>query len=171
MPVPAFGAAAGFCSFITIQKGTTAMASNLGQGMITDGHADPRSARAVERRREMCAEDAAEVKRIAGHLLMTLRRPPTIEEELRAELIGRTATKIRRLAEKRRDDLAERRLLEDLLRTPFNAPACTLGPRVEGSGQTYFVAEKGETCLPPDTAPAVTIGGDEPAPVADGTAA
>jgi hypothetical protein len=146
-------AAAGFCSFITtIPKGTTPMTDKPGQGKIADGRADPRSLKGIERRREIRAEDAAEVERIASHLLMTLNRPPSIAEELKAELIGRTACKIRRLAEQGRESLPERRLLEDLLRTPFNAPACTLGPKVEGSGQTYFVVTKGGDAAP-DRAP------------------
>jgi hypothetical protein len=119
------------------------MTTKLGQGKIVDGHADPRSLKGVERRREMRAEDSAEVERIAGHLLDTLRRDPTIAEELKAELIGRTACKIRRLADQGRESLAERQLLESLLATPFNAPACTLGPK-KAPGQTYFVATKGD---------------------------
>lgn len=112
-------------------------------GKIVDGRADPRSLKGVERRREIRAEDAAETRRIADHLLDTLRRPPTIAEELKAELIGRTACKIRRLAAQGLDSLGERQLLEGLLRVPFGTPASTIGPKVEGSGQTYFVATKG----------------------------
>lgn len=135
------------------------MADKFSRGKIVDGRADFRSARAIARRREMGAEDAAEIARISGHLLMTLGRPPTIADELRAELIGRTATKIRRLADKRRESLAERQLLEQLLAKPFNAPASTLGPKVEGSGQIYFVATKGG-----DTAPDGPISPNWPAP-------
>jgi hypothetical protein len=131
------------------------MTSKLGQGMITDGHADPRSAKGVERRREIRAEDATEIARISSHLLMTLQRPATIAEELRAELIGRTATKIRRLAEQGRESLAERRLLEDLLRVPFNVTTNVVGAKAPGA--TFFVAEKGD-----DTAP---DGATEPRPV------
>lgn len=120
------------------------MASKLGHGKIVDGHADPRSLRGVERRRQMLAEDAAEVARISSHLLDTLHRPPTIEDEMKAALIAKTSVRIDRLDEQRRNSLPERKLLEDLLRTPFNAPSSTLGPRVEGSGQTFFVAEKGD---------------------------
>jgi hypothetical protein len=106
----------------------------IGRGKISDGHADPRPLRGVERRREIRAEDSIETKRIADHLLDTLRRPPTVAEELKAELIGRTACKIRRLAEQGRDSLAERQLLEDLLRVPFNAPASTIGHVVTKGG-------------------------------------
>lgn len=118
------------------------MAAKPGHGMITDGRADPRSAKGVERRRQMLAEDAAEVKRIAGELLMSLRRPPTIAEQLKAELIGRTATKIRRLDDQRRQNLAERKLLETLLAVPFNVAVDVLGPKAPG--RTYHVAEKGD---------------------------
>lgn len=107
--------------------------------MITDGHADPRSLKGIERRKQIRAEDAAETKRIAEHLLMTLDRPPTIAEELKAETIGRTACKIRRLAAQGLDSLGERKLLEDLLRTPFNSPA---------TGQTYRVVTKGGDLAP-----------------------
>jgi hypothetical protein len=122
------------------------MTAKLGQGKIADGRADPRSLKGVERRREMRAEDAAEVERIASHLLMTLNRPPSIAEELKAELIGRTATKIRRLASQGRESLGERRLLEDLLRVPFNVTTNIIGPREPG--KTYFVAEKGDDAAP-----------------------
>jgi hypothetical protein len=115
----------------------------MGDGKIRDGRRDPRSARAVARRKELRDEDGAEVKRICDHLLMTLRREPTIEDVLKAQLIGRTAVKITRLAERRRESLPERQLLESLLRTPFNAPGDTSGgPRKPG--QKYFVVTKGD---------------------------
>jgi hypothetical protein len=125
------------------------MASKPGHGN-TAGLADPRarSLKGVERRREMRAEDAAETKRIADHLLMTLNRPATVADELKAELIGRTACKIRRLAAQGLDSLGERQLLEDLLRVPFNAPASTIGPKVEGSAQSYHVVTKGGEPVP-----------------------
>jgi hypothetical protein len=86
------------------------------RGRVKDGRKDPRSAKGVERRREIRAEDDAEVKRIAGDLLASLPQPPTVADELKAELIGRTACKVRRLAEQGRESLGERRLLESLLR-------------------------------------------------------
>lgn len=116
------------------------MSAKDGPGKIRDGRADPRSAKGVERRRELGVQDAIEVKRIADGLLMTLHREPTIADELRAELIGRTACKIRRLAEVRRENLQERQLLESLLRVPFNVTASVIGPRAPG--QTYFVVGK-----------------------------
>jgi hypothetical protein len=124
----------------------------LGHGKIVHGRADPRSLKGVERRREMRAEDAAEVARISGHLLMTLNRPPTVAEELKAELIGRTACKIRRLADQGRESLGERQLLESLLATPFNAPASTLGKKAPG--HTYFVVGKEDDAAPDDGATA-----------------
>jgi hypothetical protein len=114
----------------------------LGQGKVFDGHRDPRSAKGVERRRQLMGEDAAEVARISGHLLMALNRPPTIEDEMKASLIARTSVKITRLDEQRRNSLPERKLLEDLLRIPFNVSVNILGPKAPG--RTYFVAEKGD---------------------------
>jgi hypothetical protein len=102
---------------------------------VRDGRNDPRSKKGVERRREIRAEDAAETKRIASHLLDTLRRPPTIAEELKAELIGRTACKIRRLAAQGLGSLGERQLLESLLSKPFNAEAGTIGHVVTKGGE------------------------------------
>jgi hypothetical protein len=118
------------------------MSAKDGPGKIRDGHSDPRSAKGVERRRELGVQDAIEVKRIADGLLMTLHREPTIADELRAELIGRTACKIRRLAEVRRENLQERQLLESLLRVPFNVTTSVIGPRAPG--KAFFVAEKGD---------------------------
>jgi hypothetical protein len=120
------------------------MTGKLGHGKIVDGHADPRSLKGIERRRELMAEDAIEVKRIADHLIMTLGRPP------RAELIGRTMCKIRRLDEVRRDNLAERQLLQGLLAVPFNVETNILGPRAPG--KQFFVAERGDVVLAPDEA-------------------
>lgn len=120
------------------------MTSKLGQGKIQDGRRDPRPLKGVERRRQMRDEDDAEVRRISGHLLDTLRRPPTIEDQMKASLIGRTAVRITRLEEQRRNSLAERKLLEDLLRKPFNSEVNLVGPRVEGSTQQYFTVTKGD---------------------------
>jgi hypothetical protein len=103
------------------------------------------NARGRQRRIIMQAEDAAETARVADMLLMSLRRPPTIEDQLKADLIGRTACRIGRLEEQRRSSLAERKLLEDLLRKPFNAPESCIGPRVEGATtQRYFTVTKGD---------------------------
>jgi hypothetical protein len=112
-----------------------------GPGQISDGRTDPRSLQGIARRRQLRAEDDAEVRRIADGLLMTLRRPATIADELKAETIGRTATKIRRLSEQGRESLAERRLLGDLLSVPFGLTAdVTRGP-------DYRVAEKGDDAV------------------------
>jgi hypothetical protein len=118
------------------------MASKLGQGKIVDGHADPRSLKGVARRRQMRAQDDAEVARISSHLLMTMQGRQTVADELKAELIGRTACKIRRLAEQGRESLGERQLLESLLAVPFNVETNIVGPR--SSGATFFVAERGD---------------------------
>jgi hypothetical protein len=110
---------------------------------------EARQANAAGRARklQMQAEDEAETRRIAGHLLDTLRRPRTIEDELRAQLIGRTATKISRLEEQRRNSISERTLLESLLHKPFNSEVNLVGPRVEGSTQQYFTVTKGDNFI------------------------
>ncbi len=128
------------------------MASAIGQGKIFDGSLDPRSAKAIERRRELRSEDADEIKRIAEHLVVGLGRAPIGAEVVGAELVARTLVKIRRLAERGRDDIAERQLLQRLMMTtPFGAvPAPPpvppklnpVGPRSPGA--TFFVAEKGD---------------------------
>ena len=92
------------------------------------------------------AEDATEVARISSHLLMTLNRPPTIEDEMKASLIARTSVKIGRLDEQRRNSLPERKLLEDLLRVPFNVRTDVVGPKAPG--RTFFVAERGDQLAP-----------------------
>ena len=132
--------------------------AKLGQGMITDGHADPRSLRGVERRREMRAEDADEIKRIAEHLVAGLGREPVFAEIVAGELIGRTVVKIRRLAERGRDDIAERELLQRLMMTtPFGMVAAPppVPPTVDIFARSpvaprpqYRVAEKGDELIP-----------------------
>jgi hypothetical protein len=132
------------------------MTTNLGQGKIVDGHADPRSLKGVERRRELREEDAAEIERIAGHLIAGLGREPIGAEFVAAELAARTLVKIRRLAERGRDDSSERELLSRLMvTTPFGmVPAPPPVPPkfnpvgARAPGATFWVAEKGD-----DTAP------------------
>jgi hypothetical protein len=118
------------------------MTAKLGRGKITDGRSDPRPLKGVERRRQLMAEDAAEIARIVGHLLETLPRPPTVRDEMRASLIARTSVKITRLDEMRRNSLPERQLLEELLRVPFNVEVDILGPKAPG--RKYFTVTKGD---------------------------
>jgi hypothetical protein len=131
------------------------MTDKFGPGKIRDGRLDPRSAKAIARRKELREEDGAEIKRISDRLLMTLREPATIEQELRAGLIARTAVKITRLAERRRESLGERQLLENLLRVPFNVETNIVGAK-RSPEQTYFTVEKGD-----DFAPGVATAPDE----------
>jgi hypothetical protein len=103
------------------------------------------NARGRERRNQMQLEDGAETKRIAEMLLMSLHREPTIEDQLKADLIGRTSVRITRLEERRLNSLAERKLLESLLHKPFNSDVNLVGPKVEGSTtQRYFTVTKGD---------------------------
>jgi hypothetical protein len=132
----------------TTTEETTPM-TKLGHGKIVDGHSDPRSLRGVERRRELRAEDADECSRITEQLIAGLGREPIGAELVAAELIARTVIKIRRLAERGRDDLAERDLLSQLMMTtPFGmvaapppVPRNIVGPKAPG--KTYFVVTKG----------------------------
>jgi hypothetical protein len=88
----------------------------MGDGKIRNGRTDPKTAKAIARRKELRAQNAAEVAKISSHLLASLPRPPTIADELQAELVARTAVKIRRLAEVGRESIAERTLLAQLMR-------------------------------------------------------
>ena len=65
---------------------------------------------------------------------------------MKASLIARTSVKIGRLDEQRRNSLPERKLLEDLLRVPFNVRTDVVGPKAPG--RTFFVAERGDQLAP-----------------------
>jgi len=100
------------------------MTDQLGRGKVFDGHRDPRSAKGVERRREIRTEDAVEVKDVTANLIAGLRREPIGAEIVAAELIARTLVKIRRAGERGRDDAGDRELLSRLMMTtPFGMVA------------------------------------------------
>jgi hypothetical protein len=151
------------------------MASKLGQGLITDGRNDPRSLRGIERRRELRAEDADEIRNITEHLIAGLECAPIGAEVVAAELVARTVVKVRRLAERGRDDLAERELLSQLMMTtPFGmvtAPPpvpSRIGPRSPGA--TYFVVDKGDDAVPDGARePAVNSAVDDVPPATEPT--
>ena len=122
------------------------------------------NARGRARQAELAAENETMVRELVAGLLQSLGRQPIAAELVAAELVARTVVKIRRLAERGRDDIAERELLQRLMvSTPFGmVPAPppvprnldVFAPRPPGAPRPqYRVAERGETCLPPDTAP------------------
>jgi len=117
--------------------------TDIGRGKIVDGHADPRSAKGVERRRELREQNANEVEQITAQLLAGLGRPPIGGETVAAEVIAATVVKAKRLREAGRDDSVERHLLHRLLVfTPFGVQP-TL-PRIDPAAPgAYFVATKG----------------------------
>jgi hypothetical protein len=127
----------------------------LGHGKIVDGRADPRSARAIARRREIVAENTAEVDRIAAALISDLGREPLASEAIAAREIAATTVRASRLRQRLRDDTRERRILASLLKaSPFGmspmpsvARASFPGPRQPG--RRFYVAEKGEP-FPPE---------------------
>jgi hypothetical protein len=116
----------------------------MGDGKIRDGRADPKTAKAIARRRELREINAAEVEQITAQLIAGLGRAPIGGEVVAAEVIAATTVKARRLREQGRDDGEERRQLRQLLAfTPFGVTPPT-PPRIDpAAAGTYFVATKG----------------------------
>jgi hypothetical protein len=117
----------------------------MSDGKIRDGHADPKTAQAIKRRRELREQNASEVEQLTAALLAGLGRAPIGGETVAAEVIAVTLVQSRRLRERGHADGDERRLLRELLVfTPFGLTSPT-PPRVDPAAPgTYFLATKGE---------------------------
>jgi hypothetical protein len=118
----------------------------MNDGKIRDGRADPKTAAAIARRRELREINASEVEQITSQLLAGLGRPPIGGETVAAETIAATLVAGRRLRERGRSDEAERQLLRRMLAiSPFGltpqAPPAHLDPSPAG---TFRVVAKGE---------------------------
>jgi hypothetical protein len=127
-------------SFIT----TTEEIAMSDDGKIRNGRSDPKTARAIARRRELREINATEVEQITAQLIAGLGRDPIGGEVVAAETIAATLVAGRRLRERGHSDAAERDLLRRLMAlAPFGLtppPPPRIDPAAPG---TYFIAEKG----------------------------
>jgi hypothetical protein len=117
----------------------------MGDGKIKDGRTDPKTAKAIARRRELREINASEVEQVAAQLIAGLGRAPIGGEVVAAETIAATLVAGRRLRERGHSDAVERQLLRRLLAfTPFGVTPPT-PPRIDPAAPgTYFVATKGK---------------------------
>jgi hypothetical protein len=121
----------------------------MGDGKIKDGRNDPKTAKAIKRRREIREQNASEVEQLVAQLIAGLGRPPIGGEVVAAEVVASTVVAARRLRERGHSDADERHLLRQLLAlSPFGmvpAPPPRIDPAPPG---TYFVATKGGDPVP-----------------------